>query len=227
MDDVTYNSCTRIGIDANDVKAWCSVKVVNSSEHVSGQWGYCEPACQPDWCLTEKNKCIGTRSHERGKIQSNDTHLILFDARTEAPCIFPFKRHLHHLHHSCTRENRKYNDGPLESTPWCATSVNENSEMKNWGYCIETCPNEDIDWSTIVGVTISICFLLFVSILIVFCYYAKRNKGKQGENKIIEGRSFHAGIVIKWSDIKMEREIGEGNFGKVYRGYLHLNEIQR
>lgn len=43
----------------------------------------------------------------------------------------------------------------------------------------------------------------------------------------IEGRSFPTGIVIKWSDIKMESIIGEGNFGKVYQGYLHLNEIQR
>ena len=43
----------------------------------------------------------------------------------------------------------------------------------------------------------------------------------------IEGRSFPTGIVIKWSDVKMESIIGEGNFGKVYQGYLHLNEIQR
>ena len=43
----------------------------------------------------------------------------------------------------------------------------------------------------------------------------------------IEGRSFPAGIVIKWSELKMESVIGEGNFGKVHQGYLHLNEIQR
>ena len=43
----------------------------------------------------------------------------------------------------------------------------------------------------------------------------------------IEGRSFPAGIVIKWSDIKMEREIGQGNFGKVYQGHVNMNEVQR
>jgi hypothetical protein len=43
----------------------------------------------------------------------------------------------------------------------------------------------------------------------------------------IEGRSFPAGIVIKWSDIKMEREIGRGNFGKVYQGYVNMNQVQR
>ena len=43
----------------------------------------------------------------------------------------------------------------------------------------------------------------------------------------IEGRSFPTGIGIKWSDVKMESIIGEGNFGKVYQGYLHLNEVQR
>ena len=49
----------------------------------------------------------------------------------------------------------------------------------------------------------------------------------QQSNIEIDGRLFPAGIVISWSDIKMEREIGQGNFGKVYQGYLHLNKIQR
>ena len=236
LGDVTYNSCTRIGIDDNDIKAWCSVEVDNSSKLVSGQWGYCEPACQPDWCLTEENKCIGTRSHEKGKIQSNKTHLISFDARTEAPCIFPFKLHLDHLHHSCTRESRKYIDGRLELKPWCATSVNENLEMKNWGYCSENCPNEDIDWLTIIGVTISICFLL-VSILIVFCYYAKRYKGKEGEGSdtIMNGNigmlnscmilneqaahlSYSGEKEIDRSKFEIGRKLGDGNFGSVHEG---------
>ena len=43
----------------------------------------------------------------------------------------------------------------------------------------------------------------------------------------IDGKSFPAGIVISWSDIKIKKEIGEGNFGKVYQGYLHMNEVQR
>ena len=43
----------------------------------------------------------------------------------------------------------------------------------------------------------------------------------------IEGRSFPAGIVIKWSDIKIKSIIGEGNFGRIYQGDIHLNEIQK
>ena len=43
----------------------------------------------------------------------------------------------------------------------------------------------------------------------------------------IKGRSFPAGIVIKWSDIKMGREIGQGNFGKVYQGYVNMHQVQR
>ena len=60
------------------------------------------------------------------------------------------------------------------------------------------------------------------------------SKGKEFENPLlpqqnieIDGRSFPAGIVINWSDIKIRREIGEGNFGKVYQGYLQMNEVQR
>ena len=47
------------------------------------------------------------------------------------------------------------------------------------------------------------------------------------QNIQIDGRSFPAGIVFNWSDIKITREIGEGNFGKVYQGYLYINEVQR
>ena len=43
----------------------------------------------------------------------------------------------------------------------------------------------------------------------------------------IEGRSFLSAIVIKWSDIKIKSIIGEGNFGRVYQGDIHLNEIQK
>ena len=49
----------------------------------------------------------------------------------------------------------------------------------------------------------------------------------QSSNVEIDGRLFPAGIVISWSDIKMEREIGQGNFGKVYQGYVNMNEVQR
>ena len=49
----------------------------------------------------------------------------------------------------------------------------------------------------------------------------------QQSNVEIDGRLFPAGIVISWSDIKMEREIGQGNFGKVYQGYVNINEVQR
>ena len=43
----------------------------------------------------------------------------------------------------------------------------------------------------------------------------------------IEGWSFPAGVVIKYQDIKIQKEIGEGNFGKVFQGYLNLNEVTR
>jgi hypothetical protein len=49
----------------------------------------------------------------------------------------------------------------------------------------------------------------------------------QQSNIEIDGRLFPAGIVISWSDIKMEREIGQGNFGKVYQGYVDMHEVQR
>jgi hypothetical protein len=234
LDDVTYNSCTRIG---DEVKAWCSVKNDDFGEHIGEEWGYCEPDCQPDGCLTVKNKCMGTRTHDHGKIKSNETDYISIGARTEAPCIFPFKRSFLNeaLHYSCTRENRKYKDGILESIPWCATSVDDNLKMKNWGYCSEMskCPNEDTDWLTIMGVIISICFLLFVSILSVFCYEAKKNQNKAEEWKkgnlnminsymVLNEQAAHLSYSgkheIDQSKFEIGRKLGGGNFGSVYEG---------
>ena len=42
-----------------------------------------------------------------------------------------------------------------------------------------------------------------------------------------ELKTFPAGVLIKYQDIKIQKEIGEGNFGKVYQGHLNLNEVQR
>ena len=54
----------------NDGKYWCSVEIDDSGHHVRTKWGYCESACQPDGCLTDKDKCIGSKSLDDGKIKS-------------------------------------------------------------------------------------------------------------------------------------------------------------
>ena len=43
----------------------------------------------------------------------------------------------------------------------------------------------------------------------------------------IDGKTFPTDIVKEWSQIDVTNEIGEGNFGKVFKGFLHLNEVQR
>ena len=40
-------------------------------------------------------------------------------------------------------------------------------------------------------------------------------------------RKFPTDIVFEWSDITINKEIGKGNFGKVYQGYLDLGKVQR
>ena len=49
------------------------------------------------------------------------------------------------------------------------------------------------------------------------------------ENESIDicGRKFPVNVVKDWSDINILNEIGDGDFGKVYQGYLHLNKVQR
>ena len=141
MNDVTYNSCTRIRNYHTNSDAWCSVSVDNSGKHVEGEgdWGICEPACQSDRCLTDGNKCIGTRILD-GQIKSNETYDMIFEARTEAPCIFPFKDGDDTLHYAC----RKSNDKDF----YCATSVDQNKEMETHGWCNESCPSPNEDTTT-------------------------------------------------------------------------------
>ena len=40
-------------------------------------------------------------------------------------------------------------------------------------------------------------------------------------------KDFPDAVIKDWSDINIKKEIGEGNFGKVFKGYVHLNEVQR
>ena len=85
---------------------------------------------------------------------------------------------------------------------------------------------------------ICLCNLLFIII-----YYKRKLKGKKFKNqdvcpsdgidleakKAIEisGQIFPAGLNIDYSNLVIREEIGEGNFGKVYQGYLQLNDVQR
>ena len=93
-----------------------------------------------------------------------------------------------------------------------------------------------------VWVIILVVLILVTSILTIYCCYVKRNKREEKNDTIqdgnsygnieknlteIEGRSFPSAIVIKWSDIKIKSVIGEGNFGRIYQGDIHLNEIQK
>ena len=43
----------------------------------------------------------------------------------------------------------------------------------------------------------------------------------------IDDRKFPQSVVKAWKDITIERELGVGQFGKVYKGFLHLGKYQR
>ena len=229
MDNVTYNRCTRIQNKENDVLAWCAVKINDSGEQIKDEWGNCEPACQPDKCLTDEKKCIGSRELSNGKITSSGNSRITFDARTEAPCIFPFK-YGDDVHHVCTNVDKGIGF-------WCATKVDENGNVETYGLCSEPCFNDGIKWPTILGVTISICILLFVSILTVFYYHAKRNKEKEVGDTLLEGNiallnsymvlneqaahlSYSGKNEIERSKFEIGRKLGGGSFGSVHEGMV-------
>ena len=47
-------SCT-LSWSENKTEAWCSTKVDESGEHISGHEGFCEPACQPEKLTEDTN----------------------------------------------------------------------------------------------------------------------------------------------------------------------------
>ena len=55
----------------------------------------------------------------------------------------------------------------------------------------------------------------------------KANEEQTLPQKESELKEFSPGVIKDWSDIDIKKEIGVGNFGRVYKGYLHLNEVQR
>ena len=82
----------------------------------------------------------------------------------------------------------------------------------------------------------TIVTLLLFLIVMVVCHWSKTHfKSKvelqdvcpADENLEISGLTFPAGLDIDYSNIVFRREVGEGNFGKVYQGYLQINGVQR
>ena len=175
---------------------------------------------------------------------------LTFLAKAKRHCDFPFK-YQNKTHFSCIRlESEETFSCPLYVNP--TTRLIENGTLKKvvWGHCNQSCPvppKTKDSWELWYIIIILVLGILF-AIVIIYYFYTKRkksfsrNKGEEENDTIqdgngygnieknlteIEGRSFPSPIVIKWSDIKIKSIIGEGNFGRIYQGDIHLNEIQK
>ena len=62
-------------------------------------------------------------------------------AHRKNPCIFPFK-YENKTYNSCTRWHGTSPGFPDEEAFWCATSVNADLNIQNWGFCNDFCPLE-------------------------------------------------------------------------------------
>ena len=133
----------------------------------------------------------------------------------------------------------------LENGSWATqnfTCKEVLTKMHPWDLKRPTDKNENTTTITIISILV-IIFIIIVIIVII--YFVKRNRISNDsnyqvdnnanesvevlskENQNICGRKFPANIVKNWSDITIHKEVGKGNFGKVYQAYLHLNEVQR
>ena len=168
--------------------------------------------------------------------------LLKFEGKRRGQCNFPFKYN-----------NTEYNTCTMEDSDklWCATAVYTNGTQRAWGYCIEC----EHSWFTTIAISSASGFVFFLALLSCFLYW-KRKKGKkviqssetvvlnlQAEQLIYTGkhetlieedpmvdlfdRKFPQSTVKAWKDITLERKLGSGQFGKVYKGFLHLGKYTR
>ena len=86
-------------------------------------------------------------------------------------------------------------------------------------------------------IIVIITLLIVISSIVTVCYYfyVKRKKEKARMETIDLGtieedpmidlwdRKFPQSTVKAWKDISIERELGSGQFGKVYKGFLNSN----
>ena len=76
---------------------------------------------------------------------------------------------------------------------------------------------------------------LLTSILTIYYCYVKRREENPTEMETMIGtieedpmvdlcdRKFPQSTIKAWKDITIERELGSGQFGKVYKGFLNSN----
>ena len=90
----------------------------------------------------------------------------------------------------------------------------------------------------IIGITLALA-LMAVGAAVLFAKKRKVLQKKRPTLKTLEtlteedpmvdlfDRKFPQSTVKAWKDITLEKELGSGQFGKVYKGFLHLGKYTR
>ena len=115
-----------------------------------------------------------------------------------------------------------------------------NCQQGTWRSEFPICTEEEMSSAVGVGIVCTIVLLILGCVMVIAKKRKEATKKKIDtqasllttlieEDPMVDlcERKFPQSTVKAWKDITIERELGSGQFGKVYKGFLHLGKYQR
>ncbi|XP_064607266.1 inactive tyrosine-protein kinase transmembrane receptor ROR1-like isoform X2 [Liolophura sinensis] len=176
-----------------------------------------------------KNCYNGTGEHYKGTVNRTKSGYLCQPWTKNLPAEL-FKQSA--AYRALVGHNYCRNPGNVEEGPWCFTTNKDvQKELCNIPVCEDPTPagNSDINrlvYILVPGITVPLVYLILIAALCCFCRRKNNKKAQnlphhpdqQMELSPLTGKSGSRIKEIPLQQIRFVQELGEGTYGKVYRG---------